>query len=154
MVELLFNCLITLQLIVVVAHDWLDIEGWTHGRQVQEVVGRRKLLFATLINAIFPGMAVAFAVYFWSKPKPTFVANYWIIYCAVTLASAIAMWYVPYIRGASEHVKRDYAKMYAGTRHVLPTRGDHPRPNLLHLCFHVLFVITFLLALVVRFRIA
>jgi hypothetical protein len=43
--------------------------------------------------------------------------------------------------------------MYAGTRQVLPPRGDNPRPNLLHLCFHALFVVTFLLALVLRFRI-
>jgi hypothetical protein len=65
----------------------------------------------------------------------------------VTLASAIAMWYVPYFFGANEEKKREYSRMYAGTRDVLPARGDNPRPNLLHICFHALFVINFLLVL-------
>ena len=60
------------------------------------------------------------------------------------------MWYVPYFHGASEASKRDYARMYAGTRQVLPERGDNPRPNLLHVCFHVLFAINFLLLLWLR----
>jgi hypothetical protein len=116
------------------------------------MIGRRKLWLITLINSVFPGLAVAFAVYFWNRPKPEFVADYWIIYCAVTLASATMMWYVPYLLGTSEERKREYAEMYAGTRQVLPPRGDNPRPNLLHICFHALFVLTFLLALVLRFR--
>jgi hypothetical protein len=130
----------------------VDIPGWTHGTQVQSMIGKRKLWLVTLVNAIFPGVAVAFAVYFWNRPKPEFVADYWIIYCAGTLASAITMWYVPYFLGTSEERKRDYAQMYAGTRQVLPTRGDNLRPNLLHVCFHALFVVTFLLALALRLQ--
>ena len=80
------------------------------------------------------------------------MADYWIIYCAVTLLSAIAMWYVPYLFGTTEERKRDYSRMYAGARQVLPSRGDNPRPNLLHVCFHVLFLVNFVLVLVLRFR--
>src|SRR5258708_2999041 len=101
-VQTLFACLITLQFVLVVFHDWVDIPGWTHGSQVQSIVGRRKLWLATLINAIFPGLAVAFAIYFWNRPKPDFVTKYWVIYCAVTLGSAIAMWYIPYFFGATD----------------------------------------------------
>jgi hypothetical protein len=151
MIQALFNGLIVLQFVVVVLHDLVDIPGWTHGRQVQAVVGRRKLLIATLINAIFPGLAVAFAISYWNRPKPAPVVDYWVVYCAVTLASAIAMWYVPYFLGASEERKRLYSKMYEGTRQVLPLRGDNPRPNLLHVGFHALFVINFLLVLALRF---
>ena len=147
-----FACLITLQFVVVVAHDWIDVQGWTHGSQVQSVVGRRKLWIATLINAIFPGVAVAFVFSFWNRPKPGFVTGYWVIYCAVTLASAIFMWYVPYFLGATEKTKLDYSRMYAGTRQLLRPRKDNPRPNLLHLCFHALFIVNFCLALLVRFR--
>src|SRR5260370_954660 len=32
-----------------------------------------------------------------------------------------------------------------------PPRGDNPRPSPLHLCFHALFVVTFVLVLVLRF---
>jgi len=147
--QTVFSCLITLQLLVVVLHDLVDVPGWTHG-EVQSVIGRRKLWRATLINSMFPGLGVAFAFYYWSRPKPSFVSNYWMIYCALTLASAIAMWYVPYFRGAADKTKRDYLMMYAGTRQVLPPRGDNPRPNLLHVCFHGLFVVTFVLAVILR----
>jgi hypothetical protein len=140
-IQTLFLWLITMQFVVVAAHDLVDIPGWTHGSQVQALVGRRKMWIVTFVNGIFPGVAAAFAFYFWNRTKPSFVVNYWVIYCAVTVASAIAMWYVPYFFGTTEARKRDYARMYAGTRQVLPARGDNPRPNLLHLCFHVLFVI-------------
>lgn len=149
--ENVFSALIVLQFVVIVAHDWIDVRGWTHGSQVREVVGRRKLLVATAINAIFPGVAVAFALLFWGATKPWFVGDYWIAYCAVTVLSAIAMWYVPYLFGAGEATRSEYARMYAGTHHVLPSRGDNPRPNLLHVCFHVLFLVNLALALLLRF---
>jgi hypothetical protein len=80
------------------------------------------------------------------------VVRYWIVYCALTLASAVIMWYVPYFFGAKKQIKREYARMYEGTRHVLPPRGENPRPNLLHICFHILFVVNFLLVLAMARR--
>ncbi|HXB74457.1 MAG TPA: hypothetical protein VNY05_39850 [Candidatus Acidoferrales bacterium] len=151
MLQTLFACLITLQFVVVVSHDLVDIPGWTHGSQVQSLIGRPKLWLVTVINGIFPGIAAAFAIYFWNRPKPGYVATYWVIYCAVTLASAIAMWYIPYFLGATEDRKRQYSAMYAGTKQALPRRGDNPRPNLLHVCFHALFVLNFALVLFLRF---
>jgi hypothetical protein len=145
--QTLFALLITLQFVVVVSHDWIEIPGWNHGHQVQAVIGRTKLLWATVINAVFPGLAVAFALWFWRKSQPTFVGSYWVIYCGVTLFSAIAMWYVPYLRGADEKKKLEYSQMYAGTKHIFPARGDNPRPNLLHVFFHILFVVNFAVAL-------
>ena len=74
------------------------------------------------------------------------------LHCTVTLASAIATWYMPYLLGTTEERKLDYSRMYAGTRQVLASRGDNPRPNLLHVCFHVLFLVNFFLVLMLRFR--
>jgi hypothetical protein len=88
---------------------------------------------------------------FLESPKPAYVSNYWVIYCAVALMSAIGMWYVPYVRGAREEEKEEYLRMYAGTRQILPARGDNPRPNLFHVGIHVLFVVNFCLALGLRF---
>jgi hypothetical protein len=148
----LFLSLITLQFIVVVLHDLVEIPGWTHSAQVKSIIGRHRLWMVTLVNSIFSGLAVAFAIYFWNRARPRFVANYWMIYSTVTLASAIAMWYVPYLFGTTEERKHDYSRMYAGTRQILPPCGDNPRPNLLHICFHVLFVINFFLVLFLRYR--
>jgi hypothetical protein len=147
-----FTCLIVLQFAIIVSHDLVDIPGWVHGSQVQAVMGRRKVLLATLANSVFPGITVGFAVYFWNRPKPGFVLNYWVIYCAVAVLSAVGMWYVPYLRGATEEQKREYLDMYAGTRHILPVRGDNPRPNVFHMGIHALFVVNFCLALILRFH--
>lgn len=149
---MLFTCLISLQFVIIACHDLIDIPGWIHGSQVQALIGRRKVWLATLANSVFPGIAVGFALYFWNRPKPAFVPNYWIIYCTVALVSAVGMWYIPYLRGASEKQKSEYLKMYAGTRHILPPRGDNPRPNLFHIGIHVLFVLNFSLALMLRFQ--
>lgn len=151
----LFTCLIVLQFLIIVSHDLIDVPGFIHGSQVQAQIGRGKVWAATLANAVLPGIAAGFALYFWKKAHlPGYVSNYWLIYCAVALLSAIGMWYVPYFRGAPDEQKREYLSMYAGTRHILPERGDNPRPNLFHVGIHVLFVVNFCLALVLRFHAA
>jgi len=53
--------------------------------------------------------------------------------------------------GATDKQKREYESMQSGTIQVLPPRGDNPRPNLLHVCFHVLFVVNMALVTIVRF---
>ncbi len=153
MLGTVFVVLITLQFIVVALHDLVNIPGWTHGRQVKDVIGPRNVLIGTLINSIFPGLAAAFALYFYYVHNfaPRGVETYWVGYCGLTVASAIGMWWIPYFFGTSQKTKDMYARMYAGTYQVLPARGDNPRPNLLHLYFHALFMATFVLALVLRF---
>jgi hypothetical protein len=146
--DILFTSLIIAQFIVVAAHDWIDIPGIVCGSQVQAVFGRRKLALATVINCLLPGMAAAFAIRFFHAPKPGYVLLYWLIYTAITVATAILMWWVPYLSGASAKHRDRYRSMYAGTRFVLPVRRGDRGPNLLHIFFHVLFLSTFVLALV------
>lgn len=143
--------LITVQFVLVVFHDMVDIPGWAHGSQVRAVVGLRKFWIGTLINAVFPGIAVFFALRFWGGPAPERATNYWALYCGITVLSAITMWWLPYFFGAKEETRHMYAEMYANTKQVLPARGQNPRPNLLHLYFHALFLLNFGLALYLRF---
>jgi hypothetical protein len=140
---------LTVQLLIIALHDLIDIRGWVHGSQVQSVIGRRKVFWATAINSLFPGLAAAFAIAALFGPIPHFAARYSIVYCAITVISAIAMWYVPYWVGTDEKTRHEYQEMYAGTRHLLPARGDNPRPNLAHLCFHLVFVVNLGLAIAV-----
>ena len=114
------------------------------------------MLIGTLINAIFPGLAAGYALYYWGKPTPQNVRIYWVIYCcAVTvLDRRSTAWWIPYFRGTNQQTKDLYAKMYAGTYQVLPARGDNPRPNLLHLYFHALFLTNLVLAIVLWLGIA
>jgi hypothetical protein len=146
----LFTFLIALQFLIIVSHDLIDIPGLVHGSHVQQIEGKRKVWLATLANSVFPGIAVAFAILFYNQPAPRYAANYWLVYCAIALASAVAMWYLPYFRGASEKQKHEYLKMYEGTVHILPERNGNPRPNLFHIGIHILFVANFCLAAALR----
>jgi len=150
-IQLLFTLLIALQFVVIVLHDLVDLPGWTNAKKMREVIGVRKLWLATCVNAIFPGVAVGFAVYAWQRAAPQFMTTYWLVYCGVTLLSAVGMWYVPYFRGVTREKALEYKTMYEGTRQVLPARGENPRPNLLHVCFHVLFVVNLGMAVALRF---
>ena len=150
--ETLFASLIVLQFLVVAVHDWIDIPDWVHGRQAQEVVGRRNLAWATIVNMVFPGIAVAFAFRYYQIPKPSYVLNYWIIYTAITVTSAFFMWWIPYLFGSSPQRRSEYARMYEGTRHVLIARKGDPGPNLIHIAFHVLFLSTLALAVILRLK--
>jgi hypothetical protein len=150
MIEAAFAVLIAVQFLVILLHDWLNIPGWTHGRQVYAALGPVKMWIAGIINPIFPGLAAFYDLHYWHRPKPGFVLNYWIIYCAVTVMGAIQAWWVPYFFGTNEKTKVLYAKLYAGTHQVLPPRGDNPRPNLLHLYFHALFLSTLVLSIMER----
>lgn len=145
-----FTALISVQFLIILLHDLVEVPGWSHTSQLRAVLGKRKLWTATLINSIFPGIAAAFAFYFWGRAKPLFVSRYWMIYCAVTAVSVIAMWYLPYFFGASAKKKDEYRRFYAGTRQILPARGDNPRPNLLHVVFHIVFAATLILALLIH----
>lgn len=153
MIQTLFTVLITLQFLAVVLHDLVDIPGLTHGRQVRAALGPTKTVIGTVINGLFPGSAMVCAIYYWHKPVPASALNYWFIYCGITAFGAITAWWIPYFRGTDEKTRELYAKMYAGTRQVLPPRGDNPRPNVLHLCFHALFLITLILSVLLWFGI-
>ncbi len=121
-----FAVLIVVQFLAVALHDLVHIPGWSHGRQVRAALGPTKVWIATLINSLFPGLAAAFALYYWRRPAPDFARVYWVIYCAVTVASAIAMWWIPYVRGTDERTRALYSRMYAGTHQVLPRAAKIP----------------------------
>lgn len=146
--EAVFAFLIIAQFLVVALHDWVTVPGLASGRQVQSVIGRRRLALATAINSIFPGVAAAYAVGFFHSAKPGYVHWYWLMYTAIAAASAFLMWWVPYLFGAPAEHRQLYGDLYRGTKFVLPVRRGDPGPNLLHIIFHGLFLSTFVLALV------
>jgi hypothetical protein len=153
-VQVIFTVLICLEFLLMAVHDWLNIPGWTHGRQVYAVVGPVKMWVGTLVNSLLPGLAAYFAIRYWHQPKPRFVLIYWVVYCGIAALGALTSWWIPYFRGTDEKTEDMYARMYAGTLQVLPPRGNNPRPNVLHLCFHLLFLVTLVLSVLLWLRIA
>jgi hypothetical protein len=136
MLQKVFTILLSLQFLMNGFHDWVDIPGWTHGRQVRAAVGVNKMVIGTVVNCSLPGLAAALAIYYWHAHVPMDVRNFWLIYCVAVVAGAIAMWWIPYFRGADQKTKDLYSEMCGGTIQVLRPRGDNPRPNLFHLGLH------------------
>ena len=56
--QLLFTLLISVQFVVIVQRDQLDIPGWTNGTEVREVVDE-KIGLATGINLLPPRVTLA-----------------------------------------------------------------------------------------------
>jgi len=148
MLQNLFTILLVLGFLMNGFHDWIDIPGWVHGKQVRATIGVTKTLIGTAVNSLFPASAAAFAIYYWRKPAPFGVRTYLLVYCAVTVLGAITMWWIPYFRGTDQKIKDLYSKMYAGTLQVLPPHGDNPQPNVFHLFLHTLGVTNLILAAV------
>ena len=65
-----FTLLISLQFLIILLHDLVEVPGWSHTSQMQAVLGKRKLWLMTVANSVLPGIAVAFAWYFWNRPRP------------------------------------------------------------------------------------
>ena len=137
----LFAILITLQAALIVFHDLVDLPGWHRGRQVRAAAGSKRFWIATLLNAVFPSLAVFYALRFWLGAVLGYSTGYWATSRATAVCFAIAMWWLPEFFGAGEETKRPHAARYARARQVLPARGDNPRPNPLHPGLHALFML-------------
>jgi len=148
---LLFKVLLVVQCLVTIFHDMLEIPGWTHRSQVLAAIGVKKFWAATAINSVFPLTAVA-VVLFAGGSHSLFARNYPFIYCSVAVLSMVGMWHIPYYFGTDEKTKHIYAVMYEGTKQVFPPRKDHPRPNLLHVYLHVLYITTFSISVALRLK--
>ena len=49
-------------------------------------------------------------------------------------------WWVPYLFGASEHWQEVYHRVFAHTTQILPSSGNHPAPDAMHLVIQILLV--------------
>lgn len=75
--QLAFSVLLLAQFVLIAMHDLIDIPGWVSGSQVRAVVGEKKFVLGTLSTVLFPAIAAAFVLFFWSRPKPVYVYRYW-----------------------------------------------------------------------------
>ena len=73
--RIVFAVTLIVQLLIIAFHDLVDIRDWVRGSQVQAAIGRRKALWATAINSLFPGLAAALAVAALFVPVPHFAAR-------------------------------------------------------------------------------
>lgn len=142
-----FAILISMQFVLILLHDLVDIPGLVSGSTIQSAIGKRKVIGIAFMNAIFPGVAAGLAIRFWKGRAPAAVWNYWVIYCSVTVLSAIVMWYVPYLRGRDAGPSGSAARLHGNTVRVLPPRGDNAGPDLFHMLMHLVFLANLCLAL-------
>jgi len=145
--QTLFSVLIILQCALIILHDQITIPGVNNARAVRRVIGAKKFWIGTVSTAIFPAIAAILAVRSWGHAASAATRHYWVLYCAVTVISALFMWWIPYFSGADPETSRQYQEMYQDTAQLLPARGDNPRPNALHIVFHVFFIATLALSI-------
>jgi len=126
--------------VVVAVHDWVPL-GRLNDLSPENQPPRGTRVAASVGN-IVPVVALFVIAIVWSdRPLPLGAAIFAVAYIAVFVVLMWLSWYQPYFFGASEQRERDAEREYGGTVQVLPRRGTHVRPNLMHVILHVLFIV-------------
>ncbi len=96
----------------------------------------------TTVGNLAPAVAAFAVALTWpSGPLPLGAGAYLVVYLVAFVVLAWTSWYGPYLFGTSEEREAEAEAEYGPTLQLLPRRGTHVRPNLMHLIIHALFVL-------------
>lgn len=150
--EYLFIVLLTLQCLILLIHDWINIFPINDVRGMNEVIPRPTKIMVMVGNVLPPVLVLVMESRLFGRHKPLGVGLYFAIYFGITLAMMYLSWYHPYFFGATAEEKERYRKAYGRTLQILPRRGDNPRPNTIHLFLHTIFIVNAVLSLLIGFN--
>ena len=148
----LFVVALALQTLHLICQDWLDLFPLNDIAQLKQTMSPTSRLLMILGNSAPSIIALSLALIFLDQPTPLGVGLYWAAYFGSVLVLMYFMWYKPYVFGATMEQRQEYMRAYGRTHHMLPPRGENPRPNTFHLILHVLFVVNSALAIGIGFN--
>ena len=127
-----------------IIHDWVTVPRFNEPRSGGISPGQRA---AISVGNVLPPLLllILVAVSPTTGPMPWWTVLWGAIYFVAFLVLVWLSWYQPYLRGTTPERTASYEAEFAGTIHVLPSRGDHPRPNLAHVVLHLLMLVCLVL---------
>jgi hypothetical protein len=124
----------------VLVHDWVPLGRLNDMERQREQPLRTRLLVE--VGNVLPILALLIvAIVFPTGPLPWGAALYAGLYIVVFAVLAWLSWYGPYFFGTTSERETAAAYEYGRTVQILPARGTHVRPNLMHVGLHVLFLV-------------
>jgi hypothetical protein len=148
----LFVVALALQTLHLICQDWLDLFPLNDIAQLKQTISPTSRLLMILGNSAPSIIALSLALLYLDQPIPLGVGVYWAAYFGSVLVLMYSLWYKPYIFGATAEQRREFVHAYGRTHHVLPPRGENPRPNTFHLILHALFLVNSVLAIGIGFN--
>jgi hypothetical protein len=131
-------------------HDWVPLGKLNNLAGIRAADSRSRLLWVTLISALPYAVGLAATVAYSATGFPMWVGYLlWISYAA-GLYGMLRAWWVPYLLVADRATAARYQLRFSNTHAFLPTRNGI-RPDTLHVCFHAVFLATFVLLCVLTF---
>lgn len=125
-------------------HDWIPLGRLNNLAGIRAVDTRRKLLVVTVISTLPFAIGFAASAYYAATGFPMWVTWWlWISY-GLSLYGILRAWWLPYLFVADPVRAARYQKRFAHTHAFLPTRNGI-RPDTLHVCFHAVVFLLFIL---------
>ncbi|HJZ24325.1 MAG TPA: hypothetical protein VJ201_07765 [Candidatus Babeliales bacterium] len=144
--SLVCSSLITLFLTL---HDWIDIYPLNDLATFNKHCSLRNKILMTIINTPFFIIYTALLLYYWSTPISSYAAAYLIICNLLFFTGIMFSWWLPYLFGFPASQVEDLHKSHGTTHTFLPTIGNNPTPDTLHVIFHLVFVLNVIATFIV-----
>ena len=134
----------SLQLLVLLFHDWVPLGRLNDIRAVQAAHPRRLLLLGTAVSSLLPGIGWILSLSHHNGPWPAWLAGYLVFAYLFLFTGEIEAWWAGYFFGYRADRAAGYRAMYGNTIAFLPPRHGI-QPNALHVLLHAATVATLLL---------
>jgi small-conductance mechanosensitive channel len=141
MLDNLLILFLAIFLVYVILHDWVSMPPFNNTHEFAKRSLSKRLLI-TLGNALPLIVALTLAIYYRYATLPFFAKCYMLLYVLLFFILMWTSWYKPYLLGTTKEQEASYKKEYGSTIQVLPAHGHNPRPNLMHVILHGLFLMS------------
>jgi hypothetical protein len=131
-------------------HDWVPLGKLSNRPAIRATDTRARLLLVTAVSALPYAIGFAASVRYAATGFPMWLMYLlWISYLA-GFYGLLRAWWVPYLLLEDPVRVARYQERFANTHAFLPTRNGI-RPDTLHVCFHAVFLMAFILLGVLTF---
>jgi len=141
------------QLLVVLfiaVHDWAPLGALNNLAAIRATDTLPRRILVTFLSALPFAIGFAATAEYAATTFPMWLGDLlWISY-TVGLYGMVRAWYLPYLLVADPARAARYRVRFANTHAFLPTRNGI-RPDTLHVCFHAVFLATFILLCILTF---
>ena len=122
-------------------HDWIDIYPFNDLTTFNKHCSLRNKILMTVVNTPFFIIYTLILLYYWSTPFSCYAKAYLITCNALFLTGILFSWWMPYVCGWPKEQTKGLHEQYGKTHSFLPSIGNNPIPNTLHVIFHIIFII-------------
>jgi hypothetical protein len=136
----------TLQVAILLLHDWIPVPPLNDLPAVRRGHTLREIALGTFVSSLLPSIGLAFSLFYWKSGWPNWLHIYLLAAYGFLFLGELEAWWVPYLLSPQPMRAAEYDAMYGNTWGFLPQRNGI-RINALHLVLHAATFATLLVLL-------